>query len=177
MARSLSKHLKDLKVIHLVRDPRSVVWSRAMLSLCDKSISGLFMCATYYCKKALENRNVLLSELPDSHLTVRYEDIASRPVPSVKRMYDFIGLTLTNDIAKFAHEVTLGGNRSECAVCRIRWQMSNTNNRSDTRLNALSNILQIDKIRAMEEPCLEFMEKFGYARAANASAANGTYFF
>jgi len=56
MARLLSKHIKDLKVIYLVRDPRSVVWSQAMLSLCDKSIPGLFKCATYYCKKSIREQ-------------------------------------------------------------------------------------------------------------------------
>lgn len=176
MTASLSKQINNFKVLHLVRDPRSVVWSQILRQTCDPSIPGLYKCAKTYCDKALENMDFLNSELPDSHLTVRYEDIASKPVSSVKRMYDFLGLTLTSDMAKFAHEVTLGGNHSECFVCRQRWQMSNTSDTSDKRLNTWSNLLPIRVIRALEKPCLDFMEKFRYERVGNTSSSNRTYF-
>ncbi|WAR23524.1 hypothetical protein MAR_037193 [Mya arenaria] len=60
----------------------------------------------------------VVDNLKNSLLDVKYEDIASRPLTTVRRMFSFLGRTLPVAVAEFAVAVTVGGNRSECEVCR-----------------------------------------------------------
>lgn len=86
----------NLKIIHLVRDPRGILSSRSrteerMLNV-DKSLDGE---AGYLCRRMKSNLKVASSQPPwlkDRYKLVRYEDIAYDPERWVGEIYKFAGL-------------------------------------------------------------------------------------
>uniref|UniRef100_A0A8C4X124 Sulfotransferase n=1 Tax=Eptatretus burgeri TaxID=7764 RepID=A0A8C4X124_EPTBU len=107
--RSLAEDSRlDLKVIHLVRDPRAVLSSRmsafkafidyrtwkkngAMPPQTDTSL------ATDVCSNFLQSMHLGLKPpawLSGRYMLVRYEDLAREPLEKAREMYKFVGLPL-----------------------------------------------------------------------------------
>ncbi|XP_020496765.1 carbohydrate sulfotransferase 6-like [Labrus bergylta] len=115
----------DLRIIHLVRDPRAVLRSREALK------KGLRRDNTI----VLEHRNIpatdvqyqVMQEICRSHVhihnrailnpppllegrykMVRYEDVARNPIEEINAIYEFVGLELTPELEGWIHHMTHG---------------------------------------------------------------------
>ncbi|GFO44749.1 carbohydrate sulfotransferase [Plakobranchus ocellatus] len=86
---------KDLKVIHLVRDPRGVSVSRGAVRYQFAESS--------FCNR-LNRDSQLSAELqvryPNRTLTVRYEDLAANALQIAKMMFNFSGISWTQTVEK-----------------------------------------------------------------------------
>ena len=94
----------DLKLLHLVRDPRSMIVSR--LRLLHPKIAVFnesHLSSTQrnildrYCSNWLQNYEVghYVPSMRKNYLLVRYEDVALDPLKSAEVIYDFVGLGAT----------------------------------------------------------------------------------
>ena len=91
----------NLRLIHLVRDPRSMILSRLKLAMPSVSIYNVTeLTDTYrnilikYCSNWLQNYEIghYVPFMRRNYLLVRYEDLALEPHESARKIYDFVGL-------------------------------------------------------------------------------------
>ncbi|XP_064599608.1 carbohydrate sulfotransferase 1-like [Liolophura sinensis] len=120
--------IPDLKVIHLIRDPRGQFGSGARHSKRNVQLFQHKVCnkVTNDVKTRLE----LEQRHPNSFLEVIYEDLAHNPQHTVQKMYDFLGLTLPPYVIQWIKESTsaetddngyLATKRSNSTEAAYRW--------------------------------------------------------
>ena len=109
----------DVRIIHLVRDPRGVVWSQQKRSVEQKHKSPL-TAAAHYLIKNLMAFLVQLRATRGKVMRVRYEDLVREPSRELARIGQFLGLSMDPIVAKIeAGEplrvpILLDGNRIRC---------------------------------------------------------------
>ena len=82
VARTLLEELPNMKIIHLVRDPRAVLQSQSNLGQCNTEQGGIESCTNKLCY-SLENNLVeeefIMRDYPNRIIPVLYEEIAKHP--------------------------------------------------------------------------------------------------
>ncbi|XP_078703445.1 carbohydrate sulfotransferase 3-like [Branchiostoma floridae x Branchiostoma belcheri] len=99
----------DLKIIHLVRDPRATIASRMGVFDQGKSYADLNVKNKNYgiyglCREALRNmqpKSGTSSLLRDRYALVRYEDIIRDITEMAKRLYNFTGVPIHRDVLRW----------------------------------------------------------------------------
>jgi hypothetical protein len=89
----------NVRIIHLVRDPRGVVWSQGKRTVEHKFKSPL-VAALHYSSKNLMSLLVQLFAPRGRVLRVRYEDLVRQPADQLKRIGQFLGLSMEPVIDK-----------------------------------------------------------------------------
>jgi hypothetical protein len=97
--KKMLENLPNLKVIHLIRDPRAVAYSRFknMGSAGGAATKDVVKAATIYCQtvtRDMQERQLLEKEFPHSFMQIIYEDFTANPVQVAKNVYSFINTTL-----------------------------------------------------------------------------------
>ncbi|XP_030060547.1 carbohydrate sulfotransferase 5 [Microcaecilia unicolor] len=164
----------NLKILHLVRDPRAVVKSReqAVKALArDNGIvlntNGTKVEDSKYevmrevCKSHVQIYETATQKFPsflkDRYMMVRYEDLVSDPLAEILEMYNFANLTLTNKLESWMYNITHGhgpGSRKEAFKITSRDAVNVS--------QAWRNILSFHKIRKIQEVCKGAMNLLGY---------------
>ncbi|KAJ7311808.1 hypothetical protein JRQ81_006117 [Phrynocephalus forsythii] len=111
----------NLRILHLVRDPRAVFYSRSnipgMLAHDSKIVLGHEGVSTLaimeeVCRSHVRmyaaGRRALPGLLRDRYRLVRYEDIVRDPVAKVAELYEFARLSFTPSLQAWVHNVTHG---------------------------------------------------------------------
>lgn len=94
----------DLKVIHLVRDPRGILLSRKNLGPTKKGKKRppvYKQHAEHLCTNMDRDLRIfeqITKEFPDAAIQIRYEDLVMRPSQIAKSLYDHVGFT--TDVAE-----------------------------------------------------------------------------
>ena len=108
----------NLKVIHLLRDPRHVTASRLRKSWSRGAYEGSGIYARTgqaYCQTALEDqryRRKLESQYPDRLMVINYENITDNPTTTYQNIYSFLNIkphslyNLTSHLEKAAELTT-----------------------------------------------------------------------
>ncbi|XP_012723099.3 carbohydrate sulfotransferase 5-like [Fundulus heteroclitus] len=164
----------DLRVVHLVRDPRAVIRSR------EASAYGLNTGSTI----VLEQRNVSAAErqyeviqevcrshlniyergifnpppfLEDRYKLVRYEDIVRNPTTELNDIYEFVGLQMTSEVEEWIHKMTHGkGNGGSNGAFQIT-------SRNATKVSqAWRTVLQHNTVKRIQKVCKGAMLLLGY---------------
>ncbi|NXS26755.1 CHST4 sulfotransferase, partial [Pomatostomus ruficeps] len=162
----------NLKIIHLVRDPRAVFRSRektvADLKL-DTNIAvgsqktqgemGPYNTMQVICKSHVEiykaGSQAIPSFLKDRYLLVRYEDIVRDPVARAAQMYRFAELHFTPELQKWIHNITHGKGHGAHAF--------QIGSRDALRVSqAWRKILPFQKIEKVQNVCKDAMDLLGY---------------
>nr|XP_002127553.1 carbohydrate sulfotransferase 1 isoform X1 [Ciona intestinalis] len=169
----------DLKVVHLLRDPRGIANSRHLLSRrldINQSLRST-------CNRQFTNANVGLYEQPDwlkhRYKLFRYEDAATNPFKVAKSLYDFVGLNFTNGIVDWIAEHTgqvIQRNTSDSPningpVQQIQIQANNnpwgrTRNSKEV-FQKWTRRLPFIIVRKIESVCKDTMELAGYLPLTN----------
>lgn len=112
IARKLMEELPNLKVIHLVRDPRAVLNSQNKVRRCSTANGGIQGCTERLCRN-LENDLIkeesVLADFPGRLYPVLYEDIAKHPIETAQKLYDFVGYKFTENVRDFVYNKTMAG--------------------------------------------------------------------
>lgn len=164
----------DLRIVHLVRDPRAVLRSREESSKSFTSDSAL----------VLEQRNVsaldvqyhVMQEICRSHVRikdralhtpppflegryklVRYEDLARNPLEEIKSIYKFVGLEMTTGLQDWIYQVTHGKGKG---TKKEAFQITSRNAVDVSQ--AWRTMLPHSKVRRVQDVCRGAMSMLGY---------------
>ena len=92
---SLSNSTHSSQIIHLIRDPRFQINSR-------RKMKGFFHCESGdepgYCRSVEDDLRRGSHLSPSLYRLVRYEDLNRDPLPVMKDLYKFIGVSVTETI-------------------------------------------------------------------------------
>uniref|UniRef100_A0A8B9NL74 Sulfotransferase n=1 Tax=Accipiter nisus TaxID=211598 RepID=A0A8B9NL74_9AVES len=170
----------DLKVIHLVRDPRAVASSRIKsrhgliresLQVLGGKKEGGGGGSDYHALGAME---VICSSMaktlqtalhpPDwlqgNYMAVRYEDLVVEPIKTLRQVYGFVNLAVSPEMEKFALNMTSGpGYSSKPFVVSAR--------NATQALSAWRTALSYQQIKQVEEYCHQPMALLGYERVGS----------
>lgn len=120
-AGKLMASLPQLKVIHLVRDPRAIQFSRLMTG--SFKIQNAWNMSSNLCNRIsrdLETGRELKRLYGGRYATLRYEDLAYEPINMSRVLYQFLGNKLTDSVERFVFNITLAGNKDGCVICSMR---------------------------------------------------------
>ncbi|XP_054889677.1 carbohydrate sulfotransferase 6-like [Poeciliopsis prolifica] len=164
----------DLRIVHLVRDPRAVIRSR------EESAKSFDVDNAI----VLEQRNVpassvqyeVMQEICRSHVRInerailkpplflkgrykmiRYEDVARNPLKEINDIYDFVSLEMTNQMEEWIYKVTHGkGKGSKKEAFQI------TSRNANEVSQAWRTVLQHSKVKRIQDLCKGAMSLLGY---------------
>lgn len=162
----------NLKIIHLVRDPRAVFRSRentmadlkrdsniVVGSQKTKGEMGPYNTMQVICKSHVEiykaGSQAVPSFLKDRYLLVRYEDIVRDPLARAAQMYRFAELHFTPELQKWVHNITHGKGHGA--------QAFDIGSRDALRVSqAWRKALPFQKIEKVQNVCKDAMDLLGY---------------
>ncbi|XP_029440325.1 carbohydrate sulfotransferase 5-like [Rhinatrema bivittatum] len=160
----------DLKIIHLVRDPRAILSSRegfpylneddATISRVQNSKNNISVVMQEICNAQVQMYK-LASQDPQPFLKgryrmMRYEDLVRDPVAHIRDLYDFVGLKITPSMESWIYNVTHGLIPNDKDLLPFS---------EDSRKIALQwrERLSFQKVKEVQKLCQQDMEVFGYA--------------
>lgn len=111
----------EMKIIHLIRDPRATVLSQVKFG--KVRVKTFVPDVTEYCTRVfrdLVSADLLKSRFPKRINTIFYEDIAYDPKGMAQTLYDFIGTTFTATAEQYIFNITMAGKQSNCNLCTVK---------------------------------------------------------
>lgn len=159
----------NMKIIHLVRDPRAVLSSRegfpslgrddSTVSKAQNSKANISVVMEEICKAQVQIYKMAIQNpqpfLRGRYFMVRYEDLVRNPVARIREWYDFVGLAMTPKLESWIYNVTHGLIPKEKNFLPFsedsmkiaqHWRMK----------------LSFSKVKEVQKLCQEEMEVFGY---------------
>ncbi|KAK3605473.1 hypothetical protein CHS0354_001459 [Potamilus streckersoni] len=152
--------LPSLKVLHVVRDPRAVIVSRNSIGYCppDQSTNSTYGCTSEICER-LESDILTKRKLgplySDRIKTVLYEDMARRPVETAKELYQFVGMTIQQNILDYVYNITSSGMKNDCEICSVR-------SNSTYHIMAWRKSLDKDSLFRIQDRCNYVLKHYEY---------------
>lgn len=164
LALSTLNQVENMKIIHLVRDPRATLRSQTERGKCPVKAGGVVGCAKLHCASVWDDTSAKQRSTFDSErvLTIKYEDIALKPIETAKRMYSFVGLPFDSDTEKYVYGVTLGGNISDCKVCQLKWQIGSSSDTSKDHIDSWKSSKSLSWVKSVQNACSTVMRHYKY---------------
>ncbi|KAM9854729.1 carbohydrate sulfotransferase 6 [Aulostomus maculatus] len=169
----------DLRIIHLVRDPRAVVRSReqsakAFVSdnavvLEHRHIPGIEV--QYQVMQEICRSHVRINEraiqkpppfLKGRYKMVRYEDVVQNPLGEVTAMYEFVGLDMTRQLEEWIYKLTHGKGKGS-----VKEAFQVTSRNATDVSQAWRTTLPFNKVKRIQEVCKGAMSLLGYRTVNN----------
>ncbi|KAL2094026.1 hypothetical protein ACEWY4_011338 [Coilia grayii] len=166
----------DLRIVHLVRDPRAVWRSREQSALAltkDNAVvleqgggelKGVEVQARVMqevCRSHVRLHETALLKPPDflrgRYKMVRYEDVVRDPQGQIKDIYQFTGLEITQRLQEWIYRITHGKGKG---TKKEAFQITSRNAEDVSR--AWRTTLSFDKVRRIQEVCKGAMSLLGY---------------
>lgn len=124
----LFPYFPNLKIVHLVRDPRGILNSRMNIKKNEQSDKNENLNVSSLCKRLNENLSVskfLYRHSPNKIKILRYEDLAEKTVATSSELMSFTGLNLTSNMVDFLKRMT-SSSRDTCTYCTQRKNSTQT---------------------------------------------------
>ncbi|CAH2314615.1 carbohydrate sulfotransferase 6-like [Pelobates cultripes] len=163
----------DLRILHLVRDPRAVTASRKYFSLNidDQIVVGnekkkkdkndkltLAQVMTKICNAQVTINKAAIAageSLHGRYMLLRYEDLAVEPFLNVKRIYKFVGLSISPNLEKWIYNVTHNDSQSKKGFMPYSRDAISVTQK-------WRKVLKFASVKEIEHVCSEEMKQFGY---------------
>uniref|UniRef100_A0A8D0BSH6 Sulfotransferase n=1 Tax=Salvator merianae TaxID=96440 RepID=A0A8D0BSH6_SALMN len=164
----------NLKIIHLVRDPRAVLKSREQTAKALARDNGIVL--NMNGSKVADDQYKVLQEicrshvqiyetatlkppgfLKDRYLMIRFEDLVRDPIEEITTMYKFADLKLTNKLENWIYNITHGQGPS-----RRKEAFQITSRNAVNVSQAWRNILSFQKVKRVQEVCSGALYMLGY---------------
>ncbi|KAL4235551.1 chondroitin 6-sulfotransferase [Mactra antiquata] len=152
MAEGVLNKLQNIKIIHLLRDPRGMINSnikRKEFGL-KNNRTNLKKRAEYFCKTMLDDYKLsysLKKRYPGKIITLRNEDMTEFPMETAKRIYEFVDLPFTKRVQNFVRRVN-GENLEQ----------------SRERASSWRNSFAEDHLNLVNRCCSKLYKEFGYSQ-------------
>lgn len=158
--RLLLKVVPDLKVIHLLRDPRGMMCSRLFSKRCNVTRAQIYQLCDRLAMDFTDRRS-LERQYPTNFMQVIYEDIVEDAISEAGRMYKFVGADLPHNIKAILQDKTKYGGKHDGAYGTYRknslktaynWTNIITWNTNDAVQKACSTVLKKGKFPVLTNP-------------------------
>lgn len=165
----------NLRIVHLVRDPRAVLRSREQTAKALARDNGIVLgtngtwveadpglrVVREVCRSHVRIAEAALRKPPpflrDRYRLVRFEDLARAPLPEIRALYAFAGLSLTPQLETWINNITHGAGRGE------RHEAFKITSRNALNVSqAWRHTLPFAKIRRVQELCASALQLLGY---------------
>lgn len=156
----------DLRIIHLVRDPRAIASSRRHFSLViddqivlkerDKAANGPVMAKI--CRAQANINQVVKASGPlleGRYMLIRHEDLSREPIVNAKKIYEFSGLQMTPDMERWIYNVTHVDVNDKGRFMAFSKESSKV-------VQQWKQTMDFNNVKEIEEYCKEAMDLFGY---------------
>ncbi|XP_038048246.1 carbohydrate sulfotransferase 1-like [Patiria miniata] len=157
----------NLKIIHLVRDPRASHYSKSRIPSANVSLeigASLDGAVSYLCKRIRHNLEFVRSRpawLQGKYKLVRYEDIAQNPEQMAQEIYDFVGLgQLPSRVLRW---IKINTKRAVKPSWELDIQYSLTKNASQVP-EAWRHQVPLKVVLRMQKLCGETLRNLGYLK-------------
>ncbi|XP_077342900.1 carbohydrate sulfotransferase 6-like [Lithobates pipiens] len=160
----------DLRILHLVRDPRANAFSRQYFDLRmddkillknegNKNIT-ISRVMKKICKAQVDiNRVAKVAEvLQGRYMAIRHEDLSNEPLKNIKKMYNFAGLHPTKDLEQWVYNIT----HKEVADKNGIMTFSRDSSKVPYKWRTAMDFHLVEQI---QQNCKEAMDLFGYKPA------------
>ncbi|XP_076119509.1 carbohydrate sulfotransferase 6 [Alosa pseudoharengus] len=164
----------DLRIVHLVRDPRAVWRSRdksagsfyrdnaVVLEQGDgKGLEAQYRVMQEVCRSHVRMHETALLKPPDflrgRYKMVRYEDLARDTLAQVEAIYRFTGLEMTQQLKDWIFRITHGKGKG---TTKESFQITSRNAEDVSR--AWRTTVPYEKVRRIQEVCKGAMSLLGY---------------
>ncbi|XP_078573070.1 carbohydrate sulfotransferase 1-like [Branchiostoma floridae x Branchiostoma japonicum] len=155
----------DLRVVHLVRDPRGTIASRLALrhhrkdnvttfsddDIDEEEVEGL-------CESIL--RNLKNATTVQRYTLLRFEDVAASPVEKMRKLHKSLGLPLHKAVYRW-----IRGNTNASGPGRAPFS---TRRRSNERAGGWRFALSFAQVKMIQEKCRQTMSLLGYRSVRSA---------
>ncbi|KAJ1134889.1 hypothetical protein NDU88_001335 [Pleurodeles waltl] len=159
----------NLKIIHLVRDPRAVVSSRehflqlevddAIISNAQNVTANIGVVMEEICGAQMRMYQTALLDPPpflkDRYIMVRYEDMVKDPLGYLKTWYDYIGLSLSPTMESWIYNITHGSGPKDKGFMPFTGD-------SLKLAQHWRDKLSFEKVQLIQDVCKKEMAMFGY---------------
>ncbi|XP_069799036.1 carbohydrate sulfotransferase 4-like [Dendropsophus ebraccatus] len=167
----------DLRVVHLIRDPRAVALSRINFRnlLNDEDLIVLRDYKEWENKKAKPNVTQVMAKickaqvaiyefgrqaskaLQGKYIMVRYEDLAREPLTMVEKIYKHTGLSLNKDLQKWVYNITHQQKPAQ-------YGFMNFAKESMKMVQKWRKDLKHNVVLEIQDACQKAMKVFGYSK-------------
>ena len=155
----------NLKILHLVRDPRAVMNSRRRLHEPNsdlirrkgkKADEVKDLCE--HMARNLDYRDSPPEWLKGKYMLVRFEDVAENPIEVTRRIYQNLGLEYTEDVTRWIDKNTHGTDQTK------KGKVSAFSRTRDTKkvLNAWRATISKSLMHEIESKCKDVMKRLSY---------------
>ncbi|XP_033112297.1 carbohydrate sulfotransferase 1-like isoform X2 [Anneissia japonica] len=166
---SLEELLKDtslnVKIIHLVRDPRALYYSRLDANKNRPPDRSMKLYDIVYTCKSTDGIMQLAEMSPTwmkgKYHIVRYEDIAMQPLKAAQEMYKFMGLSMTPSVRRWI----LNNTASDHVIQSTRDRLYGLQKNSTAVAHAWRYRAPFSAVDVVQEACKAMMAKAGYIEA------------
>ncbi|XP_052803420.1 carbohydrate sulfotransferase 3-like isoform X2 [Mya arenaria] len=155
-ARNLSVLIPDLKIIHLVRDPRATLKSQNYLGECNGVARQ--QCVERFC--ALVEDDIVKADLISKSdrnriFTLKYERLAKSPIQVSKELYEFVDGSFTKQVEEYIFNITSAGRKDDCIICTTRGN-------STKLVNEWKKTMNKDFVKEIQNRCNYLLKRFRY---------------
>ncbi|XP_077979623.1 carbohydrate sulfotransferase 1-like [Glandiceps talaboti] len=154
----------NLKIIHLVRDPRGIMNSRRKLGQStnhDYERKHVPWDETEdLCRDLTRNLHIVESFptwLQDKYTLIRYEDTAKHPEEMAQHIYDFLGIPMPDEVRLWLKQNTHGSRGGSFSTTR----------NSDITATKWRKELPFQEVLQIQEKCQTAMKMLGYKSVKN----------
>lgn len=119
----LMEEIPNMKIIHLVRDPRAVLVSQHQFGECAQPNGGMPGCSKFLCSSMEDDVttfNMFEKLFPGRVTRVKYEDLATDPVATTRSLYNSIDLEFTSQTENLVINMTMAGLNSTHVLDTVR---------------------------------------------------------
>ena len=159
----------QVKVVHVVRDPRGVAHSRWKLHRHHEYEGQLDHRSQEYCQQAVDDINYMrrqmsLDERLVRHLyhIVRYEDMARETRREMDKLYKFLGMPPDDNLLHWVDTIEKNAGTSSSKNANKGYEFGT--DRADPAYTAVAwrKSMSFQTVGVVQENCREFMEIAGY---------------
>ncbi|KAM9323850.1 carbohydrate sulfotransferase 4-like [Gastrophryne carolinensis] len=159
----------DLRILHLIRDPRAVASSRKSFSLSieDRIVlegsSQNTKLTTNEIMAKICNAQVNINKLAMAarqtlggrYMLVRHEDLAQKPLEKAKEMFEFADLKMTEDLERWIYNITH-------LEAKGKWGFMSYSKQSSNVVQGWRKTMDFKMVKEIEQVCRDSMNLFGY---------------